>query len=92
MSDPTGPHGSLLVAIIHQYMTWKFCKTSHTIPNFDLNIIISLCNILDASYDFRHSCDLISPEFTSECMVKVGNDIKDKVALQQLCDSEGNQS
>jgi hypothetical protein len=55
MSAPTGPHGSLLVAV--QVSRWHRNSLEHsalTIPDLDLRRGVALGYILDAPHDFGH--------------------------------------
>ena len=55
MSEPTGPHGSLLVAGESQ-LPLSDCVHSKvlTIADLDLHSRVALRDILDAPYDLRH--------------------------------------
>ncbi|KAH8635833.1 ENTH domain-containing protein [Alternaria alternata] len=54
ISDPTGPHGSLLVAAIVSYAVCAAPWTLHTIANLDLDLAVPLGDVLDRSRDFTH--------------------------------------
>jgi hypothetical protein len=45
-------------------------QSYHTIANLDLDSVVSFCDVLDTSYDFRHDCDFISPDSGSKGLAK----------------------
>lgn len=74
MSDPTGPHGSLLVAAMVSYAVHAAPWALHTIADLDLDLAVPLGHVLDRSRDFTHGRDVIS---VSRCAVSLGRSCRE---------------
>lgn len=57
MSEPTGPHGSLLVATTVSNKPVLKSAEVLTIANLDFHSGVPLCNVLHTSHNLRHGGD-----------------------------------